>query len=454
MSNRGPLLAALVLIGLTSLLLRPSIRGFDGVGNYVYLMSMINDGDLDFSNEYAAFDVEQNHAFQLSETIVDPGTGLPANRYGIGAALFWTPTVLVVHGALKLFAPDLATGLSRPYEWGVGLASAWWCGLGLWLLFIRIREQFGSMIAWTASAGIVLATPLGFYQWAHGSMSHAVGFFQAVMAMLILERLLTRPRLLGALMLGLWAGLLMVTRIQDVTWAVALGLALAVFWKPGDAPSPSEARDEHPNDVMRFQSNRWIALGLFALGLVLTLLPQMVAWNELYGSWFSGPAPYLNREAGSFAYLPVHLLGVLVSERGGVFAWHPVLLLAVIGLILGRRTVGRPFITAALIGLGLQLYLVSCWSMWWGGASFGNRFFISSYPFLAVGLAAGLQWLRGRCPPWVGPVLILVLIGWNGALLIQYGAEMISREEEAGWLLVLKNQFTEVPRWVIARIGL
>ena len=42
---------------------------------------------------------------------------------------------------------------------------------------------------------------------------------------------------------------------------------------------------------------------------------------------------------------------------------------------------------------------------------------------------------------------------WNCGLLVQYGTEMISREDEVGWATVLTNQFTEVPRWVQAKLG-
>ena len=100
-----------------------------------------------------------------------------------------------------------ATGLTRPYEWAVALSSAWWAGLAVWLLFIRIRERFGTWTAGVSTVGLLFATPLSFYGWMHGSMSHAVSFFVATMALLSLENALRGRSMLWAAATGLWAGL-------------------------------------------------------------------------------------------------------------------------------------------------------------------------------------------------------------------------------------------------------
>lgn len=448
--KREPVVMALVLTALTCLALRPSIRGVDGAGNYVYLMSIMKDGDLDFSNDYAAFDHERGTSYHLTDAPISAATGRPANRYGIGSAIFWAPAVLAVHGVLTFLAPDLATGLSPPYAWAVGVSSAWWGCLGVWLLFMRVREQFGSYAAWLTAVGILLATPLSFYVWAHGSMSHAVSFFIAVVAMLSLEKALEVGSVPSALFAGLWAGLLILTRVQDATWVIALGVTLVTFWQQNRASSSADGSEKSaaPRKI-----NRWIAGALFGAAVMLVMSLQMGVWNYLYGSWFSGPLPYLGHEGGRLSFLPAHLWGTLFAERRGAFSWHPILFIALIGLVAARRSISPPLRLAALGGIALQIYLISCWSMWWGGASFGNRFFISSYPFLALGIAFIATAARERGRAWLAPILLSLLIIWNCALLYQYGTEMISRENENGWALVIKNQFTEVPRDTVSRLG-
>ncbi len=450
--KREGLLAALALAALTAAAILPSIRGIDGVGHYVYLRSILLDGDLDFANDYAAFDLLRPQGPSQLETHRDPETGRAVNRYGVGTALFWGPFVLLVHGALRLTAPELATGFSRPYEWAVAVGSAWWGGLGLWLLFIRLRESYEGRIAWSAAAGVSLATSLGFYLWVHGSMSHAVSFFIAVASLLALERAWSRPRPFPAFCAGCWFGFLALTRVQDLTWTLAYGLGLIVA-----APSVPAETAVPPGVAPPGRATRTLraALGLgpWALaGLLLVFLPQLAAWRLIYGGWLAGPVPYMGRGAGQFEPLPIHLWSTLVSERGGVFAWHPVLFLGLMGLALPGGALPQSLKRISLLGLALQCYLVASWSMWWGGASFGNRFFISSYPVLGLGLAEILASFERRLGRWLGPVLIALLIVWNAGLLVQYGAEMISREEEVGWGRVIKNQFTEVPAWV-AREG-
>jgi hypothetical protein len=439
--------AVAIALALASLVfLQPSIRGNDGVGNYVYLMSLFRDGDFDFSNEYAAFDLRDRGRLGLADAPRSEATGLPANRYGIGCALFWAPTVGLVHLLLTRLDPVLATGLGRPYEWAVGIASAWWGGLGLWLLYLRLRRDFDTRAAALALTGIVLATPLAFYLWMHGSMSHAVSFFIAVMALLALEQAWAAPRGMASLLLGAWSGLLVITRFQDVTWSAAFGLALVA--------APLAASLGGTSGVTRQKAaiTAIVSSALFALGAALALLPQMAVWKLLYGSWFSGPLPYLGREGGVLETWPKHLLEALFSQRGGALMWHPILIVALAGLFAARKRLGFGLFFAACLGLTLQLYLVASWSMWWGGASFGNRFFISSYPVLVFGLAYADESLRRAGWRRLAPALLGLLIAWNAGLLIQYGTQMISREKAEGWGKVVSNQFIGVPKWMWERV--
>ena len=53
--HEGAVAAALLAL-LAAALALPSIRGVDGAGNYVYLMSIVSGGDLDFSDDYARID--------------------------------------------------------------------------------------------------------------------------------------------------------------------------------------------------------------------------------------------------------------------------------------------------------------------------------------------------------------------------------------------------------------
>src|SRR5262249_6294906 len=67
----------------------------DGIYYFVYLPSLVFDGDLDFENDYRAFGLDVNRAWQLARSL---GTGLPANHWPVGTAMLWAPMYLLAHG--------------------------------------------------------------------------------------------------------------------------------------------------------------------------------------------------------------------------------------------------------------------------------------------------------------------------------------------------------------------
>ena len=431
--------AALLVLG--ALALRPSIRGNDGVGHFIYLASLLGDGNLDFTDDYLAFDNARQYSFHFSDLPRDPSTGLPSNRYGVGAAFLWLPFVGTVHLARLTSGSPIGDLTGESYAWAVGLATLFWGTLGLVLLYARLRLDCHPWAAAWTLAGLVLATPLGFYLYAHGSMSHGVSFFACVVMLLVFERAWDRPD--GALLLGagVAAGLTTIIRFQDATWSMLVVGLLAgrLLWRRSGVS----------------QTQRWQGLAALTAGGLAVLLPQMAVWRVLYGSWFSGPTPYLSGSAGELSLLPSHLAAVLLSERGGVLAWHPLIALGLVGLALLWRSRSRRSAAAlGLLGFAASLWLVASWSMWWAGASFGNRFFISSLPWIALGVG---RWLEGPATAVGGrtrwrPTVIGLLIVWNLGLLVQYATEMVPREEAIPWTRVIRQNLIDVPSEVLKRV--
>jgi len=311
-----------------------------------------------------------------------------------------------------------------------------------------MRADHSRLVAVIASGGMIFATPLAFYVWAHGSMSHAISFFVMTCAGLTLERFLRDRGNISAFVVGCWCGMIFVVRAQDATWAIVLMAVLV-----GNALCAS------PDCPANSKSRKWLPIILASVGFALALLPQMAVWKILYGGWLTGPTPYLNREGGNFSALPIHLFSALFSGRHGALSWHPILIGGLVGLgfMVARGEqegahLRRWMAYTGLAGFVAQLWLVGCWSMWWAGASFGNRFFISSYPFLFLGLACLLSKLEARKKMWIGTSIIVLLVAWNAGLAIQYGTEMIPREDPVSMMEIIINQFTEVPNWLLERI--
>jgi hypothetical protein len=119
----------------------------------------------------------------------------------------------------------------------------------------------------------------------------------------------------------------------------------------------------------------------FLVGVVIGFLPQIIAWQALYGNPLA--FPYLGRGEG-FSF--PHILGVLFTPQNGLFLWTPVTLLGLIGLFWFRKLY-------AIIFLG-QLLIVSSWSTWWQGASYSGRMFVGMLPLLAFGIAKILSRIK------------------------------------------------------------
>ena len=435
-----------LLVVVTPFVSRPVVAGIDGYGNYVYLLSLLRGGDADFRDDYALIDRTGERHYRMADAPVSPVTERPANRYGPGAALFWSPWVLAVHAMILGLDPTAADGLSRPYQSAVAASSAFWGVLGVLLLARRLRREFDPAVTATTTVSILGSTSLAFYVFLHGSMSHAISFFAATVACLTLERA-WRERTIGAVFwAGIWAGCLPTIRVQDATWTAALGLGLLVGWRVHSLPGGENDLGSCTKSISRGSA----ATG-FGIGMLVGLLPLMASWRALYGSWLAGPLPYLGREGGSWSAIPEHLPEVLFSQRGGVFGWHPVLGLGFVGLlapgILGTDRLRRTL----LLGVLLQLYVVAGWSMWWGGDSFGNRFFVSAYPAFAYGLARGLTAISQSSLRRGVMIVCMALVPWNAGLFVQYGAHLVPRQEEVGWKIVVRQQFCEVPQWIARR---
>ncbi len=141
------MLLALLLLG-SVVLVKPRIAESDAIEYFSYLHSIFFDGDLDFSNEYTTFYLEDPEGRQgFKETFLDleTATGLKLNFGPIGTAVLWTPFYLTAHVGViiadALGADVTADGLSLPYRWAVSLGSMFYGALGL-LLSYRLARNY------------------------------------------------------------------------------------------------------------------------------------------------------------------------------------------------------------------------------------------------------------------------------------------------------------------------
>lgn len=330
-----------------------------GDGRYYYATtrSLVLDGNLDFTNEYTFFKINEH---QLP-------TGFQANKYPPGPSFLWVAPFFIIHNIL-LFLLNFgltfpADGYSFPYQIVVGFTSIIFLIIGIYILFKTLTFFFDKKTSLLASLTVLFATNLFFYSSVDVINSHAVSFTLSAFLLYFLFTFKNNDYKKW-LICGLTVGLLMLTRTQDIILLI-LPLSILICSK---LPVLKKLK----------------ALALLIGGIFLTFIPQLLIWKTIYGSFLL--SPYFNR-IESFNFLKPQISGVLFNSNTGLILWTPFILLGFIGLFLFKNNLKYLrfiFITVVLV----QFYLIASWSSWNQGASFGTRMLISCLPVLAFGFAS------------------------------------------------------------------
>lgn len=427
--------------------LQPSIHGNDGVLNYVYIRSFFFDKDFDFTNEYIQFDKIKNYPYKFVDIPKSPATGHYVNRYGIGSSILWAPFFITAHLLTKVactfnisnISPD---GYTYPYVLAISIGSVFYASSGLLLLYLLCKNLFKKKYAFLAVIAIFFCSPLFFYTYFHPSMSHANSFFLISALLFILKKLDKENSTFLYVLSGIISGLIVVTRFQDITFLAILPIFFLYQIKH------SRNRNQNINSNLLLNKKYFVSFRVISrliLGLIpfaIILFPQMYVWHYLYGSYIAGPMPYLQYSDFSLVR-PIHFFQILFSSLHGVFFWHPLLLIGVIGLFIGVGE--RWLVKAGIIGFLLNVYLLSCWEVWYGGASYGNRMFISSLPIIAFGFANIFNRLKNKLNETVIIIIIILFIFWNFGLMYQYGKNMIPHQDYISYKTLITN-FIEIIR--------
>jgi hypothetical protein len=362
-------------------------------------------------------------------------TGYVDNHFTVGPAILWSPFFLAAHfgvlAANALGASIPADGYSRPYVWAMGLSTALYGFLGLWLAFRIAREYFEERWAFLATLGIWAASSLPVYMYFNPSWSHAHSAFAVALFLWYWNRTRGPRSPLQWILLGLLAGLMMnVYYPNAVVLVVPLLESVQSAWE-------------------RFflAKDRWAALGrllagnlIFGVAALMAFLPTLFTRVILYGSPFRAGYPSLTE----WNWTSPEWWNVLFSANHGLMSWTPVLVFAVLGLVLLARRDRE--LSIFLAGTFLAFYyLIASYATWHGISSYGNRFFVSLTPLFVVGLAAALHWLGERGKGWLGAPALLLLAAWNAGLIFQWGTFLIPPRGPISWKQAARNQVTVVP---------
>jgi hypothetical protein len=338
-----------------------------------------------------------------------PGTRHWVNPHPIGVAAMQVPFFAVAHALTRWsnLSPD---GFSLYYQHGDGLSGLAWTIAGLYVLRRLLRRHFSDGITAATLVTILLGTNLYHYATYDSSFSHAYSFFLFAAFLDLVESWYARPRHSASALLGVVAGLIVLTRHTNVLFLVFFPL-YGVFNRESFRARLA---------VIRSEARR---VALIAAVAAIVVLPQLAIYYQATGTPIISSYGNLGFHFGS-----PKIVGVLLSVQKGLFFWTPLLLPACAGLIVLARSKhsARALVLPAFLFLTVNTYIIASWWDWQFGASFGHRGFVDALPVFAVGLAAFYELSsRGAARrPMVAAVAIgavalnlwQMLQYWNGVL--------------------------------------
>ncbi|HQZ16416.1 MAG TPA: hypothetical protein PLD86_06025 [Vicinamibacteria bacterium] len=365
----------------------------DAVYYYVYTRSMVRDADVDFANEYEHYDLLKRGDFSMPTD-----TGHRRSIYSVGPGLLWTPFFVAADGlnsVLGAMGLEVNTSGYGPLHINaVALGSFAYGVLALFLIHALLRRHFGDRLA---GGAVLLLWWASFFEWylvEQPLTSHPLSVLLVATFFLLRQNqaLSTSP---GSLALGLILGVGMSVRWQNGVYLLlpSVDLLAAAF------------RREALSGIIR----RGLLLGA---GVLVGILPQMLAWKAIYGQYLLAYPPH----GADFLRLDrPFLLNTLFSSRHGLLSWTPVFWLCLLGLIPLTRRNPRRF-AILWTPLLIMTYVNACSGDWWSGGAYSNRRFDSLLPVFALGLAAFLQSANGflrRHPSTLLAALVIGGAAWN-----------------------------------------
>jgi hypothetical protein len=347
---------------LATLVRLPRIDGWDEAFYIAQLVSLVGDGDLRLQDDVVSVPQRPEERLRILTTVAPSGALL--NAMSIGPAVLLSPFTYA------------AVSPSQPPPWRRFriLAALWAITMllvaALCTVDALVRLGVAPGNAWLATFLVFIAGPLSVY----GTRSYLNSHLgSAVLVAVTLQRAIAfaggegrkRPEL-GALGLGLSAGLATLNRWQDAVIALPLVLAALVAVRP--------------------RAPRAWTLALPACALPVAC--QLLAWHLQFGSALLVP-----QGPDYMQWRDPHLVALLFSTHNGLLPWAPGMAIGLAFLpVACRRAPPYTWIAAALVsGTVVALYVSACPQDWWGRDSFGPRRLTALTPVAAMGMGFCLQ---------------------------------------------------------------
>ena len=216
----------------TVIILKPSWQiGGDGFGYYSYIRSFLFDGDFVLQNEFALFDSLYEHTtLQGWQTPV----GQIGNPFAIGAAILWSPFVIVAKALTSIWQFNdqySLAGFNPPFQIAIVLGTWFYFLSGIVLIFKTLNKLINKKYTWLGILAAITLSPAPFYLIYEPSMAHGLTVFTTAWLFYLSINIHKSSdfKLKDFILLGLSLGLMFLVRWQDILFAIVP--ATIIFYK-------------------------------------------------------------------------------------------------------------------------------------------------------------------------------------------------------------------------------
>lgn len=381
LSGLATLIVSTLLVANNLLHPPKNFLSWDIYGYYLYLPQAFIYDDLEIRDQKRTValmkEYKSSDTFYQAEKLKN---GRSVMKYTLGMAVLYYPFFEIGHQVAKATGQK-TDGYSPPYPkavfWGCILYSL----LGILLLRKILVTLFDDL---TAAISLVLIV-LGTNYWFHVGSSGQNG--------------MTHNALFTLYAMILWGTL---RWHQDFQWKHILlagfGCGMAILVRPTEGialliPLLYGICNWHSlKEKGRIIWQKKLHVLAFSVVVLALVSLQLAYWKAMSGHWVTNS--YGGNPGEGLDFNQPHVLELLFSFRKGWLLYTPVMAFALIGLGLAWKYQKQAALALVAFTM-INLYVVSCWTVWWYGPSFSQRPMISTYPLMAVGLGSFIAWAKG-----------------------------------------------------------
>lgn len=354
---------------------------WDAFGYYLYLPATFIYQDVDELKWVPEIDAKYHVTGGYYYQAVPLENGNYVCKYLGGVAIMELPFFAIGHVAAGI-TNHPQDGFSAPYQYAIIWGAVFWFLLGMIALRKVLLNYYSETVTAITILLLVVASNLVQYVAVTGAMSHAYIFPLYAFMLYYSMRWSETPKLKYALAIGLILGIATISRPTEL-----IMLFIPLFW----LGSKHYSFKDKWKDILLNKKHLLIA----GLGFFIAILPQLIYWKYVTGSWIY--------DVGSKWNFHNPWWRVLFGFEKGWFIYTPVTILFVAGLFFIKS---KPFRLAVIIFCILNIYVIISWHEWRYGASYSTRALTQSYPVFALAFAAIIErWLKSKLKP------LLALVG-------------------------------------------